>query len=561
MLGDLQQGMHALLTSGWKPGSKLTRAQLAAAAAASMQDEGRDIELHPSKVADVSLYGQGAGTVVFSPHANLSTCPEGTASPGSAAAAVVLLAGSSVQALRRSMDSLVMLYSKASPDIRAALHMYVGLDSDDAEMRQVAQSYALDTMGMVKLVHHSSSEEHASSNQKYDQQQKEKAGTAAGQAAATNAAGTPGGRNVSARRQLLNHPTAGKSQGPQPAGQVPQQKMQSQDKALGHSSQQQGQQPQPQPQLSASPAQPPPRPRQHGGRPWVTSRVRSGHLRLMLHVFLECFKYPAIVLLEDDLKPAPDLLDFFAATSWLLSSDPVSTYCISAWNPLGHRQLRVHPNRLLRTDTHPGKAWMISKEVGLQLLRNWPSTAHSSSTSDWLTYVTHHDAKAGRQCIVPEMPRVVPADDRDTSDAAHIHDPLADGSKIITGTPAAHPGDTAPPRKAADKTPAAGGAPTLVSDERCDVATAAKLADPHGTCIVLYRSGPYLSATAERLGIPLAEPRDTKYCVLLPAPPGASALYEMCEVYFNALQDAIIEGLKQLKDTGQQEGAPAAQQA
>jgi len=34
------------------------------------------------------------------------------------------------------------------------------------------------------------------------------------------------------------------------------------------------------------------------------------------------------------------------------------------------------------------------------------------------------------------------------------------------------------------------------------VATAAKLADPHGTCILLYSSGPYLSATAERLGIP-----------------------------------------------------------
>jgi len=71
---------------------------------------------------------------------------------------------------------------------------------------------------------------------------------------------------------------------------------------------------------------------------------------------------------------------------------------------------------------------------------------------------------------------------------------------------------------------------TLVSGNRCDVATAAKLADPHGTCIVLYRSGPYLSATAVRLGIPLEEPRDTKYCVLLPAPPGASELFEMCEV-------------------------------
>jgi len=106
-------------------------------------------------------------------------------------------------------------------------------------------------------------------------------------------------------------------------------------------------------------------------------------------VFLDCFKYPAIVLLEDDLKPAPDLLEFFTATSWLLSSDNITTYCISAWNPLGHKQLRVHPHRLLRSDTHPGKAWMISREVGLQLLRNWPSRANSSSTSDWLTYVTH----------------------------------------------------------------------------------------------------------------------------------------------------------------------------
>jgi hypothetical protein len=53
MLGDLQQGLHALMIPGWRPGSKLTRAQLAAAAAASMQDEGRDIELHPNKVAAV----------------------------------------------------------------------------------------------------------------------------------------------------------------------------------------------------------------------------------------------------------------------------------------------------------------------------------------------------------------------------------------------------------------------------------------------------------------------------------------------------------------------------
>jgi hypothetical protein len=55
MLGDLQHSLHALLAShaGWKPGSKITRAQLAAAAAASVPEEGRDIELNAHRVAQV----------------------------------------------------------------------------------------------------------------------------------------------------------------------------------------------------------------------------------------------------------------------------------------------------------------------------------------------------------------------------------------------------------------------------------------------------------------------------------------------------------------------------
>lgn len=55
MLGDLQHSLHTLLTvhAGWKPGSKITRAQLAAVAAASMPNEDRDIELHSHKVAQV----------------------------------------------------------------------------------------------------------------------------------------------------------------------------------------------------------------------------------------------------------------------------------------------------------------------------------------------------------------------------------------------------------------------------------------------------------------------------------------------------------------------------
>lgn len=54
LLGDLQHSVHAILAAGgWKPGAQLTRAQLAAAAAAAMPDGDRDIELHPHKVAAV----------------------------------------------------------------------------------------------------------------------------------------------------------------------------------------------------------------------------------------------------------------------------------------------------------------------------------------------------------------------------------------------------------------------------------------------------------------------------------------------------------------------------
>lgn len=52
MLGDLQHSLYTMLALH-SAGGKISRAQLAAAAAASMPDEGRDIELHPHKVAQV----------------------------------------------------------------------------------------------------------------------------------------------------------------------------------------------------------------------------------------------------------------------------------------------------------------------------------------------------------------------------------------------------------------------------------------------------------------------------------------------------------------------------
>jgi len=105
------------------------------------------------------LYGAGgAGSVVFEPNSDLSRCPEGSAAP-QGASAVVLLADSSSGAavLKRSLDGLMLLYSQASADIRAAFHLFIGLDGDDQDMQQLAHQYALDSLGTLKLVHHRSS--------------------------------------------------------------------------------------------------------------------------------------------------------------------------------------------------------------------------------------------------------------------------------------------------------------------------------------------------------------------------------------------------------------------
>ncbi|WIA08825.1 hypothetical protein OEZ85_008247 [Tetradesmus obliquus] len=494
------------------PGSKVTRAQLAAAAAAAVPEEGRDIELSAHRVAQVvggakvkqqlqqqlaqqglavldpaaampsaeafaSLYGHGGGTVVFEPHDDLASCPEGSAFPHTAQAAVVLLAGSSAAALRRSLNGMMLLYSRAGPDVRSAFHLYVGLDSEDAELRQIAESFAVDSMGAVKL---------------------------------------------------------------------------------------------------------------------------------------------------DDMKLAPDFFEFYAATQWLLASDP-SLYCLSAWNPIGYKQQRVSPRRIVRSDFSPGRGWMLSRQMGLQLLAAWPQ----GEGVDWQQHVRSSAVRAGRQCLVPEMPRMVPAGPADASEAGHIHDPAASGKQLVSehhlglpshegllttaaaskGMPlalataaaaaaaAAAPGeegivdleaytdyggasssssdllDAGGTAEQQQQTTAQGGDAVLqqmnaedgahaagsealraagwmasdlsgllggsyraymeaavLSAQLCDVTAATALKDTTSSCRVLYNSAAYLSTIAHRLAIPVEVQHGGQYCYPLPAAAGATPR-QHCQSY------------------------------
>lgn len=57
------------------------------------------------------------------------------------------------------------------------------------------------------------------------------------------------------------------------------------------------------------------------------------HVRSLIHLFFECFKYPALLLVDDTMEFTADFYGYFAASQWLLGSDP-SLYCISGWNDL-----------------------------------------------------------------------------------------------------------------------------------------------------------------------------------------------------------------------------------
>ncbi len=160
-----------------------------------------------------------------------------------------------------------------------------------------------------------------------------------------------------------------------------------------------------------------------------------------------CFQYQQLLLLDDALQLAPDALSFFAGVAWLPRSDP-TLWCISAWNDNGVKnvavdeqvlwrckpvlsQASIHSNEdalqfsctkvfctscttciesyctklpawpvaYHRTDYHPGRAWMLSKEVGAQLLEQWPTTG------EWHAHLLLERVRRGRQCIVPEIPR------------------------------------------------------------------------------------------------------------------------------------------------------------
>ena len=103
-----------------------------------------------------------------------------------------------------------------------------------------------------------------------------------------------------------------------------------------------------------------------------------------------------IIILEEDIKVAPDFFSFMEATSTILDSDP-SLYAVSAFNDNGH--LVKDPTRLLRSDFFPGLGWMMTRTLYKNELESkWP-------TGFWDDWIRDPLQRQQRQVIRPEISR------------------------------------------------------------------------------------------------------------------------------------------------------------
>jgi hypothetical protein len=351
------------------------------------------------------MYGQGAGTVIFPPHSSMDSCPQGLASPQAAIAAVVITAaaGAPAEELKQQVDTLLHIYGSIGEELRAAFHLFISLDGHDAQLRDLAAHYVYQSLGMVKLVQFAEAGPPASSNS----------------SSSSGTGGGGGGETITEVRKRGMLQQQSQQQQHTAAGGVASDASGSSVRAAGASNET---------SISTS-------------SPSYGAHSQADHQRFMLHIMLDCFKYPAVLFLSSDMELSPDLFGYLAATQWLLLSDS-SLYCVSAWNEFGRLQMANSVWSLLRTDYHPARAWIITAAVGQELLGLWRNSSISSrgraageagkqqgvgvggtarkvsgtvaegwgldaSMVEWMGFIRRPDVRRGRQCILPERPRVV----------------------------------------------------------------------------------------------------------------------------------------------------------
>ncbi|KAK4317564.1 hypothetical protein Pmani_011368 [Petrolisthes manimaculis] len=135
--------------------------------------------------------------------------------------------------------------------------------------------------------------------------------------------------------------------------------------------------------------------------PIGTTRRINAHFKFVLsHVFMIQPKAKTVIILEDDLDLAPDIIQYFSQTNKLLTSDP-GLLCVNAFNNNAFPHTSYNPSRLYRVHGVPACGWMVTRLVAYEMVNNWVPDDWSL---DWDLWVRQR-VLGHRSIIVPEVPR------------------------------------------------------------------------------------------------------------------------------------------------------------
>mmetsp|Transcript_15966 Transcript_15966/g.28315 ORF Transcript_15966/g.28315 Transcript_15966/m.28315 type:complete len:497 (-) Transcript_15966:482-1972(-) len=128
------------------------------------------------------------------------------------------------------------------------------------------------------------------------------------------------------------------------------------------------------------------------------------------------FKEPRlqrIIVLEEDLQLAPDVFDYFLATSNFFDEDS-TLYAVSAWNDNGKSKHVHDPERLYLSDFFPGLGWMTSRQIWMELSAKW-------TLGFWDDWMRQPAQRKMRTCIRPEISRSYTIGDRGGASAGQFY--------------------------------------------------------------------------------------------------------------------------------------------
>ena len=130
-------------------------------------------------------------------------------------------------------------------------------------------------------------------------------------------------------------------------------------------------------------------------------RISAAYHSALSMLFDELTTDEAVIVVEDDLLFAADLMEYMLAGWAVMRADP-SIWCVSGWNDNGFEGLVRDPKAVLRTGHFPGLGWLLSRRIyEEELAPRWPA----EHWDHWMRSERVHRTSRGRECLIPHVPR------------------------------------------------------------------------------------------------------------------------------------------------------------